>query len=95
MVQVLWTAEALEDRRAIWAFVAADNHKAAAALDLSFETVASHLALHPQMGRPGKIAGTREVFPTRHYRIVYQFNGSLVIIIAVLHTARRWPPASP
>ena len=94
MIPVVWTAEAREDRLDIWNFIAAENRSAANTLDLLFESAATNLARLPAMGRPGKPAGTKELFPTSQYRLVCQFNGDLVIILSILHTARRWPPAS-
>ena len=44
------------------------------------------------MGRGGKIAGTREVIPHPSYRLVYEVNDQAVWILALVHTARLWPP---
>jgi toxin ParE1/3/4 len=42
-------------------------------------------------GRQGAIPGTREVFPHENYRLVYEFDGETVWILALVHVARRWP----
>ena len=46
------------------------------------------------MGRSGVIAGTRELIPHESYRLVYQIDGDIVWVLALVHTARQWPPAA-
>ena len=38
------------------------------------------------------VAGTRELIPHPSYRVVYQVEGEAVWVLAVVHTARQWPP---
>jgi plasmid stabilization system protein ParE len=46
----------------------------------------------PSMGRPGRVAGTRElVVPRTPHIVAYFITGDHVEIAAVLHGARRWP----
>jgi toxin ParE1/3/4 len=47
---------------------------------------------HPFMGRPGRVAGTREliVADTPHV-VAYRVAASRIDILAVIHAARRWP----
>jgi addiction module RelE/StbE family toxin len=91
-VIVVWTREAARDRADIWDDIAADNPGAAARMDLLFSRAAARLATHPRMGRAGKIAGTRELIPHRSYRLVYEIDGETVWVLALVHTARQWPP---
>ena len=51
------------------------------------------MADFPFLERVGAIAGTRELIPHPSYRIVYA-TSARVIILAVVHTARHWPPAA-
>ena len=48
----------------------------------------------PGLGKPGKIAGTREVIPHQNYRLVYEVAEAdgTVWVLALVHTARQWPP---
>jgi plasmid stabilization system protein ParE len=55
-----WTPAAIQDREAIYAYVEADNPMAALALDELFMEKAGRLVGHPGLGRPGRVAGTRE-----------------------------------
>jgi addiction module RelE/StbE family toxin len=92
MAQLLWTADAVEDRARIRAFIATENMQAAKEIDLRFFQSTEKLRRFPYLGRLGRTPGTRELIPHEHYRIVYQVSGDIVIILTILHTARQWPP---
>jgi addiction module RelE/StbE family toxin len=91
-MRVVWTPEALQDRRDIWDYIASDNVAAALKMDERFSNAAERLGDHPKIGRSGMITGTREVFPHEHYRLVYEIDDEAVWILALVHTARQWPP---
>ena len=38
------------------------------------------------------IAGTREFLAHPRYRIVYTIGSDALTILALVHTARQWPP---
>jgi plasmid stabilization system protein ParE len=47
---------------------------------------------HPHLGRPGRVAGTRElVIADTPYIVPYRVVDDGVEILAVIHGARRWP----
>jgi len=89
MMELFWTPEAIQDRDEIYDFIEADNPAAALALDELFEEKAGRLVDHPDLGRPGRIAGTRELAAHRNYILVYDVPGDLV---RVLHATGQWPP---
>lgn len=91
-MNLFWTSEAIEDRRAIYEYIEADNPCAALALDELFFQKASRLATHPRMGRPGRVAGTRELVAHQNYILIYDTAKDMVRILRVLHAARQWPP---
>ncbi len=91
-MKVRWSVQAEQDRRAIWDHIATENPQAAARLDELFADAAASLADLPQRGRIGKVPGTREIFPHDTYRLVYEIDGETVWLLALIHTARRWPP---
>jgi toxin ParE1/3/4 len=91
-VRVVWTPEAEQDRDDVWDYIATDNVAAASRMDELFSDVVAQLADFPLMGRPGKIAGTRELVLHESYRLVYEVEGETVWLLALVHTARRWPP---
>ena len=92
-MRVVWTPEALQDRIDVWDYIAADNPQAAARMDALFSDAAAKLVDHPQLGRPGKIHGTRELIPHQSYRLVYEISGETVWMLALVHTSRLWPPS--
>ena len=52
----------------------------------------SLLAQHPEIGRPGRVADTRElVVSDTPYLAAYQIAGDAVLILRVLHSAQQWP----
>jgi addiction module RelE/StbE family toxin len=91
-VKVVWTPEAEQDRAHIWTYIAADNPRAAARMDQLFSDAAAKLADFPMLGRAGRIPGTRELIPHESYRLVYGIEGDVAWVLALVHTARRWPP---
>ncbi|OYO04226.1 type II toxin-antitoxin system mRNA interferase toxin, RelE/StbE family [Enemella evansiae] len=90
-MMVIWPPQAHDDRAAIWDHVVAEDPRAANRLDQLFSQAAADLAEFPALGRPGLIPGTRELFPATHYRLVYETRGDQIVILALVHTARRWP----
>ncbi len=76
----------------MWGYIAADNPRAAARMDELFSDAAAKLCEHPKLGRAGKTQGTRELIPHESYRLVYEISGETVWVLALVHTARLWPP---
>jgi toxin ParE1/3/4 len=76
----------------VWEYIAADSVSAAARMDELFSDAAAQLADFRELGLPGKIAGTRELIPHENYRLVYEIEGGTVWMLALVHTARLWPP---
>ena len=91
-MRVFWTAAAQQDRADIFDYISLDNPPAALGMDELFAESAARLAEYPLMGRSGTIAGTREVIPHPSYRLVYEVDDQAVWILALVHTARLWPP---
>ena len=91
-MKVLWTPEALQDRLDIWDHIATDSRRAATRIDALFSNTAALLEAHPELGRTGLVSGTRELIPHEHYRLVYEIDDDKLWILAVIHTARLWPP---
>jgi toxin ParE1/3/4 len=91
-VKVRWTSSARQDRIGIRDYIAADNRRAAARMDALFGEAAARLADHPHLGKPGKILGTRELIPHESYRLVYEIDDQAVWVLALVHSARQWPP---
>lgn len=93
-MKVRWTTQAEQDRTDIMTYVAADNPRAAVAMDDLFSSATARLASFPRLGKAGKVAGTRELIPHENYRLVYEVAEAedTVWVLALVHTARQWPP---
>jgi addiction module RelE/StbE family toxin len=91
-VKLFWTLEARQDRRDTREHIAKENPTAALALDAMFTQKARNLLTHPALGRPGRMAGTRELIVHRNYFLVYDVSEQAVRILRVLHARRQWPP---
>lgn len=87
-----WSPLAIMDREDIFDTVAADNPAAAVRLDERIAERVGRLMQFPEMGRPGRIAGTRElVIAGTVYIAAYRASDDTVRILRVLHGARMWP----
>lgn len=91
-MKIIWTPEAQQDRIEIWDYIALDNPHAASEIDELFSEAVARLSKHPEMGRPGKIPHTRELIPHESYRLVYEVSRDVIWVLALVHTARQWPP---
>ena len=90
-MRVIWTPEARQDRRDIWTHITADSPRAAARMDQRFSDAVASLEAFPLRGRAGSVPGTRELLPHPSYRLVYEVDGEVVWLLALIHTARQWP----
>lgn len=93
-MKILWTAAAKQDRQDIVDYIEADDPRAAAGIDRLFENASTRLGRFPEMGRPGRVPGTRELIPHKSYRMVYEVDADTIWIHALIHTSREWPPKS-
>lgn len=91
-MKVRWTADAKQDRADIVDYIAIENPRAALKMDELFGEAADTLSEFPKLGRMGKIPGTRELIPHENYRLVYEIDGGKVWVLALMHTAKLWPP---
>lgn len=91
-LEVKWSAEAVRDREAIVGYIWLDSPLAARRMNATFDRTAARLAQFPRSGRPGQFPGTRELLAHPRYRIVYAIGPDALTILALVHTARQWPP---
>ena len=89
---LLWTARALADVAAVLAQIAAEDPDAAGRFnDRLLELVETTLTSQPQMGRPGRVSGTRELIVHPRYILAYRVRGEMIELLAFRHSARLWP----
>lgn len=90
---LIWKPSALADRDAILDYIAQDNLVAAVELDERIEACAEQLVSQPQLGRHGRVAGTRERVVHPSYLLIYEVDAARdITVLRVLHTAQHWPP---
>jgi toxin ParE1/3/4 len=91
-VKLVWSPYALSDRDAIFSHIEADNPRAAVHVDEQIVAAVRRLIEFPESGRPGRVAGTREmVVPRTPYIVAYVVVPEMVRILRVLHGAQIWP----
>jgi addiction module RelE/StbE family toxin len=91
-VEVVWLRRAEQHLAEIITYIANDNPSAALSVRQRIEEAARSLGVHPEMGRQGRIDGTRElVIHGLPYIIPYRVRQERVEILALIHAARRWP----
>ena len=92
-MNILWSPEAIEDLNSLRAYIAQDNPSAARGVILNImDSVEQLLPDNPQMGRPGRVPGTRElVIPKTPFIVPYRLQRNVIQILRVYHGARRWP----
>ena len=90
-MRLVWTRLANADRQKIREYIAQDNPAAALALDELFSEKTKRLVDHPNLGRPGRVAGTRELVAHQNYILVYDTVGDQVRLLRVLHASRQYP----
>jgi toxin ParE1/3/4 len=92
-VKLIWSRRAVADLRALRAFIEHDDPGAAArAADRIIDAIETVAPANPRIGRPGPVPGTRElVVSGTPYVVPYRIRDGNIVILRVLHGARRWP----
>jgi len=89
---IVWSRRAVGHLEHLRAFIAEDNSEAATRVASVILDAAARLAGQPNLGRPGRIAGTRElVVPGTPFLMPYRVRGGRVEILAVFHGRQQWP----
>lgn len=91
-MKVRWTRLALADLAAAHDYIAKEAPEAAGRVVDRIEGSVRNLGRHPDLGRPGRVEGTRElVVPGTPFFVPYRVCGDSIEILALVHGARRWP----
>lgn len=94
-MKILWTKRASKHLHAAYKYW--DREKSEEAADLMLDRILSTVELlehNPEMGRRGRIAGTRElVLKPLPFLLAYRVGRKKLEVIALLHGARKWPNA--
>jgi plasmid stabilization system protein ParE len=82
-----------QDLEAVHEYVWQDNPRAAAKLVTRIFEAVEMLSRYPLAGRMGRVPSTREFrIANTPFIVVYHASRTEVQILAVIHSARRWPP---
>jgi toxin ParE1/3/4 len=93
-MRLTWTAPALRDLTAARAYIARDNPGAADRQVRLVLAAVGNLLRFPEIGRPGRRNGTRELVINRTpYIAAYRIRGEQIEILRVMHGRQRWPDA--
>jgi toxin ParE1/3/4 len=95
-MNVRWFRQGLEDLQIAVAYIREDNPSAARRLYETVKKQVSLLARYPELGRTGRVDGTRElVISGWSYIVVYSIKDQEVWILRVRHAAQEWPESFP
>jgi plasmid stabilization system protein ParE len=87
---------AIANREATFDYMEADIRQAAIAVDDRIQSAVDGLCQFPEVGRPGRVEGTRELVIQRTpYIAAYRIADDALQILRGLHGAQRWPDDIP
>ena len=93
MTTIIWSPQAIADLTSLRAYIAEDDPAAAQRLAFHIlHNVEVLLSYNPEMERPGRVSGTRELVISRTpFLVPYRLQGRTIHVLRVFHGARRWP----
>jgi len=90
-MRIKWLRLALNDINEIAEFIALDNPVAAPKVVSIIYDRVKLLSEHPNMGRHGRVANTRELVITGiPFIIPYRINNNVLEVIRVFHSSMDW-----
>jgi toxin ParE1/3/4 len=91
-MEIIWRPAATYDLELARRYIELHNPDAAQRTFARIMTAISRLSNRPHIGRPGRVAGTRElVISGTRYLVAYAVTERQIEILAVMHSARKWP----
>jgi toxin ParE1/3/4 len=92
-MRIEWSVDALSDLQQISEYLEhASNLQAANRITRSIYDAVQSLRIMSNRGRKGRIENTRELMVQRlPYLVVYRVIGERVLILNIVHGARKWP----
>lgn len=94
-MRVIWLARARFERERAIDYIGSENPRAALRQLAEIERRTDLLAEYPEIGRSGRLRGTRELVITgTPFLAIYRIRQrtKIVEIVRVLHGAQQWPP---
>jgi addiction module RelE/StbE family toxin len=91
-MRIVWTGFAVRDLASARAYIAQDNPPATDRQVRRVLAAVASLLQFPEIGRPGRRAGTRELVVDRTpYIVAYRLLGDTIELLRVMHSRQRWP----
>lgn len=92
-MRIEWLPDAAQDLHTQVAWIAQQDPWATISVGDAVEATVSRLADYPAMAQPGRVEGTRGlVVVGTPYVVVYRIEAAALVVLRILHGARRWPP---
>ena len=89
---IVWTRLAIADLNSAYDYIDAERPSVALQTIDRVEKVIHLISQHPEIGRPGRVDGTREfVVSGTPFIVPYRIKNNRIEVLAVIHGARRWP----
>ena len=87
---VVWSRRAIRHLASLREHIAKDSERNAQVVAKRILRAVDLLQSHPEMGRPGRVVGTRKlVVPDIPYIIPYRVRGGRLELIAIFHGRRK------
>lgn len=91
-MRVVWSQKAVQHLLALREHIAQNSERSASLVAKRILDSIELLQAHPEMGRPGRVLGTRElVIPDTPFIIPYRIRNERLELIAVFHGRQKWP----
>lgn len=91
-MKLVWTRLALADLDDAYGHIAEERPSAAVWMIERIEKAVKAIGRHPEIGRSGRVDGTREmVVSGTPFIVPYRVKAKRVELLAVIHSARCWP----
>ena len=91
-MRIRYTPNARDNIAGIHDYIALENPQAARRVITHIRQQTLTLSNYPNIGRPGRVEGSRElVIHPYPFIVAYRVEVDEVQILAVAHTSRRWP----
>jgi toxin ParE1/3/4 len=91
-MKVVWSRRAIRHLVCLREYIEKDSEQTAALVAKRIVKAVDLLEAHPEIGRPGRVVGTRElVVPETPFIIPYRVRGESLELIAVFRGRQKWP----
>ena len=89
---LVWSRQAVADLAKLRRYIEEHNPDAASQVASRILDAVRQLEDFPGIGRPGRIAGTRELVVKRMpYLVIYRISREAVHLLRIFHTRQKWP----